>query len=571
MAVRILLGTPTRPHLERLQPLFPTDDVRLFVEDGRSVAAILAPSGDDWQPDLVVSSAFIFHPLPPGLGHAPYRRVLLAYDWHHSFANTVGATAMADVLLTDVRGVESLRAWDRPLARHFPLFAAPEPLDNLPEEEPTYDIGFIGTIHDPLYHRRNRWLAELIDLQDRWRVGLFTNHYGPAYHQILRQCRLVLNVTVRGEMNPRAYDVMAVGRTLLQEGTAEEAQAMLQDGEQCVFVSQETLAATVDHLLQRPAECRRIAKSGLEWVRQHTYRQRYRDLHALLAAHLDGPPTNTWRQRPAGERMLALALQAFAYRLTPSAVFLTYRYLMAAARRLEREPRVPLGMALCHAYWCAQARSQSESWQHAREAVRLFQAATALRPDYVLAWLTYGNFLRDQADDRAAVACWHQALRAVGGDGWLPFDDFCQALPRWVLHRWNEAAITRDEPRLRRDLQVEVLAAIARTESRDGFVVLEQAAALQADQDLVWAELAIRLARAGHWPRAIACAERAIALNPCESRHHQRLIRICQLADRPEQARDQLQRLARLQAVIHDGGPAYERMAAHGIPFVRAT
>jgi spore maturation protein CgeB len=108
---------------------------------------------------------------------------------------------------------------------------------------------------------------------------------GSEYVKVLKGAKVVLNVMNmqgRGGNNLRTFEATGLGRLLLTEYSAEQAERLFVDGEEIVtYRSPGELREKLDYYLAHPEEAERIARRGqARTLRDHTLQSRLRDVLA---------------------------------------------------------------------------------------------------------------------------------------------------------------------------------------------------------------------------------------------------------------------------------------------------
>jgi hypothetical protein len=114
------------------------------------------------------------------------------------------------------------------------------------------------------------------------------------YWEIFPHAEIVVNQTVKGDLNFRVFEAMMCGALLLTERTPNGLLDLFTDGEHLVTYhpdDTDEAAATIAELLGTPSRMREIAISGREEIlKRHTAMQRALDIESLLKQVTKRPP-----------------------------------------------------------------------------------------------------------------------------------------------------------------------------------------------------------------------------------------------------------------------------------------
>lgn len=222
-----------------------------------------------------------------------------AYPPHTGLVNQfrLGLAPLFDYVFVAHRGCEPLYSEHRDgLPVHWlPLACDPDTHADQRLER-VYDVGFVGTVNAN-YPDRVRLLAAM---ERQYKV----NDYRRRYYlrdmaRVYSQSRIVFNITLKGLLNMRFFEVPPSGALLLTERSEHNGQAeLLLEGEEYVAFSGEAdLLAKVAYYLAHAEERERIARAGQAAVlARHTYGHRV--AHMLDVVQRDGArliaPARAW-------------------------------------------------------------------------------------------------------------------------------------------------------------------------------------------------------------------------------------------------------------------------------------
>lgn len=294
------------------------------------------PSG--WQPDLIVLGDDSRSLLVLGLEDAPCPTVMLSVDTHHHAWWHAPLGAAHDAVFVGQRDyLGAFAAAGAADARWLPLWAP----DATPPPEPvrTHAVGFVGTL-DPKLH------PDRVDFLEAVGRHVPIHAVGGPWAPVYCRSRVVLNQTIKSDLNFRVFEALAAGALLLTEHTGNGLLDLFEDAEHLVTYPRGDVEAAVDRLRQYLADDAaraRIAAAGHALVRA-------RHLESHRAAHVLAVVQGGLARRPAEVRIPAAgrAYAQLAFRArraievlgdTPFYRGLRIRYLQAALA-LTLDPRM---------------------------------------------------------------------------------------------------------------------------------------------------------------------------------------------------------------------------------------
>ncbi len=210
-------------------------------------------------------------------------------------------------------------------ARWLPLACDPE-VHRRYQVPLEFDWCFVGTV------RAGRRPELLRHLQQRFPRGFIGQRYFDEMARTYSASKLVINQSVRDDVNMRVFEAAACGSLLLTNDLRDNGQAeLLQDGVHCaVYHNEEELDEKLAYYLQHDAEREQIAAAGCrEVLAKHTYRHRMqtilealeRNSPASSSVTVGWPLAETWLDeldfgiktflRPAALRRLLESIRQF--------------------------------------------------------------------------------------------------------------------------------------------------------------------------------------------------------------------------------------------------------------------
>ncbi|PKL76695.1 MAG: hypothetical protein CVV27_08935 [Candidatus Melainabacteria bacterium HGW-Melainabacteria-1] len=265
------------------------------------------PSG--WEPDLVIWWDPVYQALPPGIEACPFPTAMIPGDWNLAFGTVLQTARAVDGVFADARLGPILRQAGLPCVYEWPGFAYDaQAIYRETSGQPIYDICFIGNFNPAVHPMRNRYLAQLLSLQDRYRLLLRHGVWGDDYRHALNQSRIVFNYTICQVMNMRAYEAPACGALLFIEENNLEVRNIFTDRVSCVLYNEANLIPLLEYYLSHEDERAAIAEAGYQVVQNYSYERHFERLLKLvpsvLANRLATRPIQT--QHPLRRRLYAM-------------------------------------------------------------------------------------------------------------------------------------------------------------------------------------------------------------------------------------------------------------------------
>lgn len=488
--MRILCG-PIDP-IEGARILEDSPDTRFFPDDLRSFDTIWASLPADWQPDVVVFVSPEYRALPVGIEDCPVPFVIAVGDWNLGLSRILPTLDMADLVVTDKLGVDTLRRLGLPCVDYWPMFSFDPTIHRPRPDEPVrYDVSFVGNFNHDVHQERARLLAQVARLSDRFRIAILTSVTGDAYGRVLSQSRLIFNRSVRREMNMRAFEACAAGRTLLMEADNLEIRDFLIEGEQFVAYTPETLEDVITDLLRDPERSARIATAGCQRIQSVTLRDQFQRLRRLLADYpFASRPPRRWHARGPSDKAAARVLQHVGT-VTPGALAAVIATAPHLATQFPDQPQVlHLQAVLLAVGSLVHDVGIPAGHQRADEA---FCHLVARFPGYALAWFNLARLRLIRQQHEGLDAILSRAANVLRDPGLFFFDDlFLPVTYDRLRVEWERHAARGDRAGICRILRADVLwrlAALRRADVAAMRQLLEEAATLDPDSPAIWEDL----------------------------------------------------------------------------------
>src|SRR5579864_4370910 len=205
-----------------------------------SIAQMLTQCPPGWRPDVYVHSGATWFPIPTDIDTFGGLTVTVISDWNRG-RRAVGAGAgFFDLVIGERPACDLMRSSGYENAIFARIWGASPSLHRiLPEVEKDIDVLFIGAMNPYVWGERNRWLARLARLSDRYRILITQGYYGEDYVRMTNRAKIVFNRSVNGCTNQRAYDGLACGALVFNDAVAAEPQEIFQDRVHCIYYNDE--------------------------------------------------------------------------------------------------------------------------------------------------------------------------------------------------------------------------------------------------------------------------------------------------------------------------------------------
>jgi hypothetical protein len=164
----------------------------------------------------------------------------------------------------------------------LPLAAAPDVCrqPNLPK---IYDVAFVGFVARA--HRRTPRARRLALVSQRFKTNDVYRYYThEELAWVYSQARIVLNITVGGDVNLRIFEGTACGALVLTDSAANSLGELYDIGREIVVYRDDTdMLDKIEYYLQNEDEMARIASAGYQRaLAQHTYDRRAQQILETL-------------------------------------------------------------------------------------------------------------------------------------------------------------------------------------------------------------------------------------------------------------------------------------------------
>ncbi|MBI4661883.1 MAG: glycosyltransferase [Verrucomicrobia bacterium] len=386
-------------------------------KDGETWDDLFARLPSGFEPDAVVWRFADTNAWP---AHTPCPKPLIAIlsDWSLFYTALRGILDACDWIITDRLGTDRLKAIGITHVQYWPGYAFdPGLCKRLIDIPPDYDVTFIGNLNHDIHRIRARILAKIARLSDRYRVAIRTNIHGRDYANFLARSRIVVNHSVRREMNLRGYEAPACGALLFMEESNLEVSDFLRPGEECVLYREDNLEDLLVSCLENEPLRARMAEAGWTRIQAETFRSHMAALLDLLK-NLDLPGLC---RRPKRWPALDEAERHYRYgkwlAFAGTQVVLGHQELTRAIQLDASNPEYWNAAAVVEAVTASKAANQDEQ-------VRLFTSLAENRwlhllkhwPGYVLGWVNLGLARLEFGFRERGVEALTKALEWLAGD-----------------------------------------------------------------------------------------------------------------------------------------------------------
>ncbi len=219
-----------------------------------------------------------------GLEATPIPLLLYSVDTFHHYPVHSLMAGIFDHIVVAQRDYLSVFDGSGTPATWLPLWA-PRPVEASSEKK--WPVSFVGNLNEKLNPRRVKFFNEL-----KHRIPI---HIAQGnYWEFFPFSEIVVNQTVKGDLNFRVFEAMMCGALLLTERTQNGLLDIFQEGTHLLTYESDNVdeaAGKVLELLENPARMRAIAQSGREEVlKKHLPKHRAQAMHEILSTLSKRPP-----------------------------------------------------------------------------------------------------------------------------------------------------------------------------------------------------------------------------------------------------------------------------------------
>lgn len=289
-----------------------------------------------WPIDLFLCWFPEEHPPPPGIEEIPVKSAAMVGDWDLHYPALRTNLQRFDAILCDKSGVDVLRSAGLAPEHLFPLYSHDAGVMTPHGGVKDIDVGFVGTINPARHAERARLLERLANLSGRYRVYIAEGPSGAGYAQILSRCKLVFNMSARGELNARVFETLACRSCPMLETSNAEALDFFEEGREILFYEPGNLEATVADALAQPAHLEAMTRRGHRRAAELAGEHR---LDAVIAwAEAQPAGARAFSRLDAREKTYQSALW-YRYKRQPQYESLLRRMINTGLERWPGDPR----------------------------------------------------------------------------------------------------------------------------------------------------------------------------------------------------------------------------------------
>jgi len=260
-----------------------------------------------------------------------------------------------DGVVTDQGGVEAFTRQGVQNVMYWNMYGYhPGRLKKDPTVVEDCDILFIGNMNVYVQSERNRLVKRLLDLSNRFRVRVETNLRGEAYVKALQSAKIVFNRSVRGEVNMRVFEALALDKLIFLESDNREIRTLFEPGKECVLYEEETLEETLAFWITNDEARERIIRNASVKKAEYSYPAALDRLHKIIGpffATQGVPEQRSFNRLSEPDRLYYMLRQSFL----ASGVKADGAWQLTVLNRLTKTSQLGYHIGLMIFYLCHQA------------------------------------------------------------------------------------------------------------------------------------------------------------------------------------------------------------------------
>lgn len=263
-------------------PLADTADY-LF-QPGEPIDEVFQRIRREWSPDILVSWLPELVPPPSGIEKCPIPTVAIVSDWSLRYPCLAYNLSRFDLVLIDKKGATVFRPIGAMPEYRFPLYSHWTTVHRDLGLERDIDVLFVGSLNSAIHGERTHLLEKIAAAPHPWRIQIQDGVFGPAYSVLLNRAKIVVNYTLRGEMNLRCLEATACGALLFVEETNFEIRDWFRPDLEVVLYNQQNILTLLQRYLEDDTERKKVAQAGKERAMSLAGEQRLDDAFDLFEA-----------------------------------------------------------------------------------------------------------------------------------------------------------------------------------------------------------------------------------------------------------------------------------------------
>ncbi len=366
----------------------------------------------EWSPDLWICACPELYPPPRAIENVTIPTVAFISDWNLYQPQLAYNLARFDRVCSDRLGSQVLQLHNAQPEYLQPLYSQRSLVHKPLNLQRDIDILFLGNMNHAIHRNRGAILEKVASLSDTYLVVIDGELPHDEYATLMNRARIVVNYSVRHEMNLRSFETLACGALLFQEANNLEIRDWLVDGEDVVLYSPSSLVPLLEHYLENEVERTTLAASGAAKARNLSAEQRMDTLFNTLA-------DTRYNVRPFVDFDITIRRLAEAYLYAPALPLqqrsLVFPELEALYKSHPHRPETHLALGCYHmdaikSDQQSDARKSTEN--HLKSAITHFNEVTRLAPELIIGWLNLALAIRSTKNLKLEYECMLQALSA---------------------------------------------------------------------------------------------------------------------------------------------------------------
>lgn len=237
---------------------------------------------------------------PLGLESVPCLTVAYLIDVHQDLYSRLQIAQFFDaVFIAQKDFVPAFQQIGHRCVHWLPL-ACDDGIHNVHLKARPYDVGFVGK----LGMRGTPRHEILSSVLPKYRTNDYLKYYSPQDMAVIYgQSKIVLNVSINGDVNMRVFEAMAAGALLITDRIGNGLSELFEEGSH--YIGYSTIPEAMEKLwyfLDNSAERKRVARAGQRIVLEHhTYNRRWEFIWQQTDNAYGGAPARSLSRAALGE------------------------------------------------------------------------------------------------------------------------------------------------------------------------------------------------------------------------------------------------------------------------------